>query len=344
MPPVRVELWETLEAEGAARCVLWTDAPSGLRAVLVIDDLTLGPAAGGIRTRGYPSLEAAARDAARLARAMTIKCALAGLDAGGGKAVVLDHPGLDRRAAFEVLGRRVEELGGLFRTAGDLGTRAEDLAAMARHTRFVHTDERGLADAAARGLLRCIEACAAVRGRDGVAGLTVAVQGAGAIGAAVARALAAAGARVSLADLDEARARHVADETGATVVSPETILEADVDVLSPCAVGDVIDEARVERLRAWAVCGAANNVLADDAAARRLRARGVLFVPDVVASAGAVIHGIGETVMGLSDRTPLIDHLGDTARTILERARAESRPESEVAVELARERIAARRT
>src|SRR5262245_21890897 len=114
------------------------DVRAGLEAVIVIDDTTLGPAAGGVRTRAYPSAIDAARDAARLAHAMTIKCALAGLDAGGGKAVVVDHAGLDRPRAFRALGEAVEALGGAFRTAGDLGTHAADLAAMAETTRYVH--------------------------------------------------------------------------------------------------------------------------------------------------------------------------------------------------------------
>lgn len=331
----------------ADRVVLWRDAASGLEAILVIDDVTLGPAAGGVRTRSYGSPEDALADAAALARAMTIKCALGGLAAGGGKCVVLDHAGLDRARAFRVLGERVAELGGLFRTAGDLGTTAADLAAMAAGCPWVHQDERGLADAVARGMLRCIEACAALRGASvaglPVAGLTVAVQGCGAIGAAVARALAAAGARLVVADLDAARARAVAIETGAAVVSPAEILAAPVDVLAPCALGGVIDDEVAGAVRAWAVCGAANNLLASPDAEDALLRRGVLVVPDVVASAGAVIEGIGYTVMLHPDRAPLIDALGATALRILEESRATGVRPSDIARRLARERIAAAR-
>src|SRR5262245_3399538 len=186
---------DVLARHRVERLVAVRDERSGLEALIVIDDVTLGPAAGGVRTRAYPSLDDAVADCARLARAMTVKCALGGLDAGGGKAVVLDRPGLDRPRAFAVLGERIAELGGLFRTAGDLGTTAADLAAMARFCRWVHTDESNLAGAVARGLVRCVEAC--VRARAGAGahriqldGLRVAVQGCGAIGAAVAEALA----------------------------------------------------------------------------------------------------------------------------------------------------------
>ncbi len=324
---------------GAERVVLWRDAASGLEAILVIDDVTLGPAAGGVRTRAYASPEDALADAAALARAMTIKCALAGLAAGGGKCVVLDHAGLDRARAFAVLGERIAELGGLFRTAGDLGTTAADLAAMASRCPWVHDDERGLAAAVARGLHRCIEACAELRG-VAVAGLAIAIQGCGAIGAAAARLLAAAGARLVVADLDPARARAIASETGASIASPAELLAAPVDVLAPCALGGVLDLDAARAVRAWAVCGAANNLLASPEAEQELVRRGVLVVPDAVASAGAVIEGIGRTVMQLADRTPLIDALGATARRILDDARATGALPSEIAQHIARSRIA----
>lgn len=328
---------EAIDAAGARRCVIWRDAAVGLTAVLAIDDCTLGPAAGGVRTRGYPDLAAALVEASALARAMTRKCALAGLAAGGAKAVVLDHPGLDRSRAFARLGEFVAELGGLFRTAGDLGTTAADLAAMATTCPYVHVDETGLAEAVARGLRGCVAACAEVRGR-GLAGLRVAVQGCGAIGAAAARALRAAGATLVVADVDAARAERVGAELGAEVVAPEAVLEVEVDVVAPCAIGGVITEEVAARLRAWAVCGAANNILASRAAARALARRGVLHVPDEVASAGAVIEGIGRSVMGLADRGPWIDALADTARALL----AEAAATGELPVVLAERRAAAR--
>ncbi len=328
------------------RVLRWTDDASGLDAVLVLDDLTLGPAAGGVRTRAYASADAALADAAALARAMTIKCALAGLAAGGGKCVVRAHTGLDRVAAFARLGEHVAALGGSFRTAGDLGTTAADLAAMASRCAYVHADEGNLAASVARGLLRCVEALAPERGGTSVAGLHVAVQGAGAIGAAVARALVAAGARVVIADVIEARARAVADELGARVVTAAEILAADVDVLAPCAVGAVIDEATAPAVRAWAVCGAANNVVASAAAERALIAAGRLLVPDVIASAGAVIEGVGRTVMGLAApaRLALIDRLGQTARQMLDVSRATGVLPGEAAAALAWTRIGRRRT
>jgi len=333
------ELFPALQEVDARHAVFWTDENSGLRAILVIDDVTLGPAAGGVRTVPYPSVRDALADAAQLARAMTIKCALAGLDAGGAKVVVLDHERWDRAEAFEQLGRRVEDLGGLFRTGSDLGTTHEDLEHMARWTKHAHTENLAFADSVARGLLRCIEACADLHGDDKVAGLRVAVQGCGAIGAAAARTLAGAGLEVLVADTNAARADEVAAAVGATVVSPEDLLDADVDIIAPCAVGGVLTRPRAESLRAWAVCGAANNVLSEPAVDEVLSARGVLHVPDVIASAGAVIDGIGREVMGLEDRTPLIDRLGQVAREVLEESKRSGVTPSVVAEQRARRRI-----
>ncbi len=331
--------FDALETTGLAQAIFVSDAPSGLRAIIAIDDLTLGPAAGGIRTMRYASVEQALIDVAGLARAMTLKCALGGLDAGGGKAVVIDHEGLDRKRAFEVLGARVEELGGLFRTAGDLGTTVADLEAMAETTKYVHTEEVDLSAAVARGLLRCVEACCDVKGVD-IEGLRVGVQGVGSIGAAVCRALADAGAELVIADIDTEAAMALAPLINARTVAPEAILEAEVDVLCPCAVGGVLTEEAAAKVRAWAVVPGANNALASEAASQALHQRGVLLVPDVIASAGAVVDGIGRTVMLLDDRTLLIDRLGETAREVLDRSAERDLPATEVARKLARERIA----
>ena len=175
----------------------------GLLAYVVLDSTVLGPAAGGVRTRAYASELAVAEDACRLARAMTYKCALGGIDAGGGKVVVRASPALKREEAFAALGRLVDSLDGDLRTAGDYGTTDADLAAMG--SRYVHSDTATLSGSVARGVLRCAEAIADVKGRPGLSGLRAAVQGVGDIGAAVARAFTEAGAQVCIADVDEAR-------------------------------------------------------------------------------------------------------------------------------------------
>ncbi|GAB4563618.1 MAG: amino acid dehydrogenase [Haliangiales bacterium] len=341
-------LFELLEARDCARCLFLSDRSSGLRALAVLDDLTLGPAVGGTRTRAYASLTSAFEDAAALARAMTIKCALGGLDAGGAKIVVIDHPGMagtNRPRAFARLGQLIDELDGLVRTAGDLGTTAEDVAIMGRHSSRVHVDEADLSAATGRSVLGGVAACAALKGRE-VAGLRVLVQGCGSIGAAVARALTAADVEVWVTDIDTARAERLAAELGARVVAVEDSLVSPCDVLSPCAVGGAITNDVAAAIQAWAVCGAANNILADRASERRLMARDILFVPDVIASAGAVVDGVSRQVMGVRDageRLARVDALGTIAREVLEESRRTGMPPTAVAHARAWARIHAKR-
>jgi leucine dehydrogenase len=330
------DLFDALAAADTSRCVVVNDPPSGLRAFIVIDDTSLGPAAGGVRTKRYGSAREALEDAALLARAMTLKCAIAGLKAGGGKAVVMEHSGLDRERAFERLGERIEELGGLFTTAGDLGTSESDLSALARRTRFVVADGNMLAEAVAQGVLACVEACADFAERE-LRGARVAIQGAGLIGRAVAKRLHARGMYVMISDLDLARARSVADEVNGEACSPNGVLLAEADVVAPCATGGVIDADVAQRMRAWALCGAANNALGDPQAAEILYARNVLHVPDPISSAGGVIRGL--LVHDREGADTLIAGLGETTRTVLEAARDQRRTPQRIAESLAWERI-----
>ena len=148
------ELFGVIAEEAPRHLTVWVHEPSGLRALMVVDDVTLGPAAGGVRTLPYPSVRDALADACQLARAMTLKCALGGVAAGGGKVVVLETGGLDRAAAFEELGARVNDLRGAFMAGSDIGTTTADLESMARQTDYVHTDMRGACAAVARSVVR----------------------------------------------------------------------------------------------------------------------------------------------------------------------------------------------
>lgn len=331
------DVFDDMRDAGAARVLLLHDDASGLRAILALDDLTLGPACGGIRTRRYDSPGDALLDAQRLASAMTLKCAIAGLPAGGGKTVVLDHPGLDRPAAFRKLGEHIAALGGMYRAAGDLGTTHDDLLHAAEKTRFVNTSGERLGAATGEGVVNCIRAVAAERGTD-VADLTVAVQGCGLIGAGVARLLHAAGATLIVADLDEGLAAALAGKVGGRAVATDEVLVTRCDIVAPCAVGGVLTREVVERMQAWAICGGANNQLRDDAALAALVERGIVYVPDFLASAGAVIDGIARE-LGDGDSAPLIAGLGDTAAAVIADARRDGVSTVEAAQRLARARI-----
>ena len=331
---------ETLEQYGSKRLFWFTDRPSGLRAVVCIDDLTLGPAAGGVRTRSYASEKEALEDVCGLAQAMTRKCALAGLAAGGAKALVLEHALIDRPAAFTKLGEFIEELGGIFRTAGDLGTTTDDLKAMAKGTQYVHTDTSRLAGSVARTTLRSMEAALEGLGESGVRGQRVLVQGCGDMGEAVARQLAGAGAKVLLSDLVTERAAALAEDIGGEVIGSAYWSTTQADVFAPCAVGGVIDDEIARKLDVRVVCGAANNVLAEDEAGDTLMERGVMLVPDVLSSSGAVIDGIGRSVMGLADRGHLLDEIRDTTFVILKMAQEENIAPHRVAMDVADARLA----
>jgi leucine dehydrogenase len=319
------------------------DAASGLEAVIVIDDTTLGPAFGGIRIARYPSLAAAEEDAAGLARAMTWKCSLAELAGGGGKGVVRADGLVDRRAACARLGAAVEALGGVFRTAGDLGTTAADLDAIASATRFVARESvvGDLGDATALGVVAAVRAVAARLGCADLRDVTVSVQGLGSIGAAVACRLARAGARPFVADVDPAAVERVARVADVQPLSAGSLLARPVDVLVPCARGGVIDESVAAALPARAIVGGANRVLATPRAGEILWRRGVLHAPDFVANAGAVIRGGLAMLRGAPGSDEEIERIGARVAALLDEARERGEPPEVVAERRARARIAA---
>jgi leucine dehydrogenase len=343
-------IFDLLDSVAASRVVLVRDRASGLRAVIVIDSTELGPAVGGIRTFRYASDAEALADAAALAKTMTLKCAIAGLPCGGGKGVVLDGPELDRPRAFAALGDAIESLRGAFLTGGDLGTTEEDVRTMSRRTRYAHAEgaELDVSGSTARGVVIALEAAARHAGlgeRPGsapLAGLEVVVQGVGAVGGRIAERLAQAGARLMICDVDGVRAAEVAQRTGARVIPPSDATRTRCDAFVPCAKGEIVDRAVASSLPCRVICGAANNPIVDDGAFEELERRGVVVVPDFVASAGGVIEGIGASVLGLADRTPLLEAIGATVSTVLGRAAATGRGTYEIAREIARERIAAR--
>ena len=281
------------------------DAASGLRAFIAIDRLRSGVAAGGVRRVRYPDADHARADAARLAAAMTRKCVLADLPAGGAKTSILDHPRLDVDRAYRVLGDAIEQLGGRYLCGPDVGTGAREMDLLRRRTRFANdaANDPSRSTAAGvlagiRGTLRAIDASGDVRGRR------FAVQGLGQVGGAVAIELARGGAIVRGSDVDRAACARAAAE-GVEIVPPGEVIEATCDVLVPCALGGVLTRASIARLRCGAVCGAANNVLDDTEVdpselAAILHARGVVFAPDFVVNAGAVIEGVLAMVHGRS--------------------------------------------
>ena len=325
--------------------MLVKDAATGLHAIIAIHSTHLGPAAGGVRRWTYGSEAEALTDALRLSRGMSYKNAMAGLKAGGGKAVVLaDAPKTE--ALLEAFGEAVAALGGRYVTAEDVGMTDADMVVLARRTSHV----AGLPVAAgrvggnpgpftARGTLAGLKAAVAHRlGRAEVRGLHVAIQGVGSVGSALARALAAEGAKLTVADADAARAARLAAELGAAHVGVEAIMRVAADVFSPNALGAILNEASIAALDVAVVAGAANNQLATAADGARLAARGILYAPDYVINAGGIISVIAEYLgeTSLDAVNAQVDAIGPRLATLFAAADASGEATDVVADRTAR--------
>jgi leucine dehydrogenase len=302
----------------------------------------------------YDDSRAAVRDALRLSRAMTYKCAVAALPLGGGKGVILVPPQrpLDagrRRTALLDFADTVEALGGRYVTAEDVGTSDRDMTVIAERTRHVAglaVEHGGSGDPSPFTALGCrvaIEvACDRVFGTPGLAGRRVSVVGLGRVGERLARLLSAAGAELLVTDLDPGR-RVVAAELGAEWTDPGTALEAEVDVVSPCALGGILDHESAGRLRCRVVAGAANNQLASDTVADVLAQRGILWAPDFVVNAGGIINIAVELEpegYSAARAEARVRGIGDTLLDIFDRAEAGGMTPLTAAMELARRRLA----
>jgi leucine dehydrogenase len=340
--------------EGHESLHAFHDAGAGLNALIAIHSTALGPASGGVRMWAYPDDQAAIDDALRLSRAMSYKNAMAGLDLGGGKAVIIG----DSRTAktpqlFEALGRAVESLGGRYWGAEDVGVSPSDLAHARKETRFMaglegHPAASGdPSPVTAEGVKRGVELCVRRALDRPLSEVTVAIQGVGHVGAILARKLAAAGARLVVCDINEAQAAAVAAETGARVVPPAAIFDVEAEVFAPCALGGAISPETLPRLRAKVIAGGANNQLADPATGRAVFERGVLYAPDFVINGGGIINVAGE--IRALERGEAFDPawveakvkaMIDTLDEVLGRSAAGRRPADQVAIEMAKERIA----
>ncbi len=329
--------------------VFASDPAAGLRAIIAIHDTTLGPSGGGCRMYPYASEADALRDALRLSRAMTYKFALADLGYGGAKGVIIGDPARDKsEALFRAFGRAVDNLGGRYTTGEDVGTTLDDMAVIRKETRHVAGIRDGSGDTSpptAHGVLQGIRAAVRHRlGRDGLAGVRVAVQGLGNVGMRLCRDLAGDGASLFVTDIRAEAVSRAVEELGATAVLGDAIFDLEVDVFAPCALGGVLDDATVPRLKAAVVAGCANNQLADDRHGAMLAERGILYAPDYVINAGGAINacagGKGYDREAVYRR---IDAIADTLAGIFARADREGAATVEIANRMAAERIGRKR-
>lgn len=338
--------------DGHEQVLYSSDPGSGLRCIIAIHSTALGPALGGTRFYPYASEEEALVDVLRLSRAMTYKAACAGLDLGGGKAVIIGDPATAKsEALLRAYGRMVASLGGRYVTACDVGTQPADMATIARETRWVSgasPEEGGSGDSGimtAYGAYVGIRACAErVWGSTDLRGRHVAIQGVGKVGRKLVEHLAADGARLTVADVDEAATAWAAEHAGAAVVSVDKVHAVDADIFSPNALGGVLNDDTIPELQCRVVAGAANNQLLRPEHDAALADAGILYAPDYVINAGGLIqvgdelHPEGHSpertrgrVLAIGERLQQVFALADSAGV----------PTNEAAGRVAEQRIAA---
>lgn len=320
---------------------------SGLRAIIAVHSTALGPGAGGCRRWTYASDRDAITDVLRLSRGMTYKNAVAGLPFGGGKAVILaDDTAPKSGTLFRAFGRAVHSLGGNYVTAEDVGINVDDMRVVRQETPYVsglpQAEDSAGGDPSpwtAYGVFLGIKAAARARlGSDELDGLRVAVQGVGSVGLHLCKLLVDAGAKVIVADVNRENLRRALQLDGVQKISPREILFADVDILAPCALGNILNSESIPRIRAKVIAGAANNQLSTERDGARVAERGILYAPDYVINAGGIIS-VAREFLGQSSEAQVrgeIDRIPERLAEIFREAAATAQPTNKIADDLAR--------
>jgi leucine dehydrogenase len=342
-----MDIFAAMQKYGHEQLLLSHDPSCGYFGIIAIHDTTLGPALGGTRFWHYESTEAAITDALRLARGMTYKSAVAGINLGGGKSVIVgDNKRTDREATFRAHGRFVETLNGRYITAEDIGTSPADM----EHIKLETDHVAGLlglsgdpSPVTAYGVYVGIKAAAKDRwGSDGLGGRTVTVQGAGKVAYYLCRHLQSEGVKIIVTDIDQEKVKRVVAETGARAVAPDVIYDQPADIYTPCALGATINDDTLRRLKVEIIAGGANNQLAENRHGDELESRGILYAPDYVINGGGVINVYGEIHRWPAERAQKkAGEIYDTLLRIFEIARQERIPTYRAADRLAEQRIAA---
>jgi leucine dehydrogenase len=343
-----MQLFDSMATLGHEQVVCCYDKSTGYKGIIAIHDTTLGPALGGTRFWNYANDDEAITDALRLSRGMTYKNAVAGLNLGGGKSVIIgDNRTQNRELIFRAHGRFVESLGGRYVTAEDVGTGTGDMDYVHMETEYV----AGLANRSgdpspvtAHGVFRSIEASAQYRwGSKSLAGKTIIVQGLGNVGTYLCKELHAAGAKLIVTDIRKEKVDHIVKEYGAKAVSDAEIYAQQADLFAPCALGAIINDDTIPQLKVEIVCGGANNVLLEPKKhGEALEKRNILYAPDFVANAGGVINVYSELAGWTRERAlRKADEIFDTLLGVYAIAKEKGVPSYEAADELAERRIAA---
>jgi leucine dehydrogenase len=343
-----MNLFETVSRLGHEQVVFFQHRESALKCVIAIHSTVLGPAFGGLRMWPYANEADAVRDVLRHSRDMTYKAAIAGLDVGGAKAILIGNPESDKsEALFRSLGRFIHSLGGRYIAGEDVGTTSDDMELIRRETPYavgVPEANGGSGDPSrftAIGTLHGIRACLESKyGHSDVGRVSFAVQGAGQVGYHLVKLLRAEGAKVFVTDLAEDRVEHVVDECGAEAVPMSQIYDVEATVFSPCALSAVINEDTLPRLRCEIVAGGANNQLESEELGTELERRGILYAPDYAINAGGLMNAAVELHGYNVERARrLVAGIHGIVGKILERARNERVPSWQAAERVAEERL-----
>ncbi len=340
-----MELFDLMSRHEHEQLVFCSEPSVGYRGIIAIHDTTLGPALGGTRFWNYATDEEATVDALRLSRGMTYKAAVAGLNLGGGKSVIIGDNRIARREMiFRAHGRAVESLKGRYITAEDVGTSVEDME-------FVHMETEHVTGIAGKsgdpspvtafGVFRGLKASVKEKfGSDSVDGLTVAVQGTGHVGYYLCKYLHDEGANLVVTDIDEARMKRIVDEFDAETVGPDEIYGVDADVFAPCALGAIVNDETLPRFKFQVIAGAANNQLAEERHGDALHEKGIVYAPDYVINAGGLINVYGELRGWSEERShSKAGEIYGTLDQLFELSREHSLPTYEAADRLAERRI-----
>jgi leucine dehydrogenase len=341
-----MNIFETMRELDHEQLVFCHEPSVGYRGLIAIHNTALGPALGGTRYWQYKTDQDAVVDALRLARGMTYKAAVAGLNLGGGKSVILMDPKVtDREAVFRAHGRFVESLKGRYITAEDVGTSPADMDYIYLETRHVVGLQGKSGDPSpvtAMGVYQGMKASAGWKfGSEDLSGRTVLVQGCGHVGYYLCKYLAQEGAKLVVTDIAKEKVQQVVDEFRAKPVKPEEIVGLEADVFAPCALGAVINDTTISQLKVKVVAGGANNVLAEPRHGDALEQRGILYAPDYVINAGGLIN-VNSELMGWSLERAMRKavEIHDTMLRVFELAKAEQVPTYKAADLLAERRIA----
>tara|TARA_B100000959_G_scaffold127466_1_gene133789 strand:+ start:2725 stop:3834 length:1110 start_codon:yes stop_codon:yes gene_type:complete len=296
-------VFESMDSRGHEEVVFCQDKDTGLKAIIAVHNTTIGPALGGCRMWMYDTEDDALKDVLRLSRGMSYKAAIAGLNLGGGKAVIIGDSKKDKNEIlFRSFGRFVQGLAGRYITAEDVGTSVKDMEWVRMETQYVTGISRALGGSGDPSPVTALGTCSGMKatvkkhlGKDSLFGLNVGVQGVGHVGYHLCRYLSREGANLYVTDMEESALKRVVDEFGAQVIGMDDIYDADLDIYAPCALGATLNDETIPNLKCSIIAGAANNQLKkEDVHAQMLKDRGILYAPDYAINAGGLINVANE--------------------------------------------------